>query len=237
MTELRQRSSGASRDSSNNNMPNETDSFVREAGAGLSAKSMIATSPQQHGVVLKLHVPVLYTILPEFLQRIILSWSFLSFMAPAWKQRYLILCGSFLYKFKDQATNVPKGAPFEVDNLNVDKLGNASFPELGVLPPGFTAVFSVSTLRRKHYYAVADNDEGMLWVRSLQEAKQETITRNMGHSSSMPYPKSWSYFDSLGRNLVKSKERIRDRLDESRLREMEMTDFSEAGPLPRGYHG
>jgi hypothetical protein len=77
----------------------------------------------------------------------------------------------------------------------------------------------------------------MLWVRSLQEARQETITRNMGHASTMPYPRSWQYFDSLGKGLAKSKERIKQRLEDSRMREMEMTNFAEAGPLPSGYHG
>ena len=215
----------------------ETDTFVREPGAGLSAKAMIDTSPQQHGVVLKLHVPIFYSVLPAFLQRIILSFSFLSFLAPSWKQRYLILCGSFLYKFKDQASHAPKGSPFEVSTLSVDKVTNQVFPELGSLPPGFSTVFSVSTLRRQHYYAVADYEEAMLWIRSIKETRHEAITRNMGHASNVPYPKSWSYFDSLGRGLVKSKERIKQRLEESNLREMEMTNFSDAGPMPRGYHG
>lgn len=217
-------------------MSKETESFVREPGSGLAAKAMIDTSPQQHGVVLKLHVPILYTLLPDFIQRIILSWSFLSFLAPSWKQRYLILCGSFLYKFKDQSSEIPKGAPFEVETGTAEILGSHYLPELGSLPPGFTAVFTVSTLRRKHYYAVADKDEAMLWIRSLQEARQETTTRNMGHSK-MPYPKAWSYFDSLGKGLVRSKERIKERMEGSRLKEMEMTNFAAAGPLPRGYHG
>lgn len=215
----------------------ESSSFVREPGTGLAAKAMIDTSPQQHGVVLKLHVPILYSILPGFLQRVILVWSFLSFLVPRWQQRYLILCGSFLYKFKDQTSAIPKGSPFEVEALSVEKLSGQLFPELGFLPPGFTAVFSVSTLRRQHYYAVADEEEAMLWVRSFKEARQEVITRNMGHALNVPYPRIWSHFDSLGKGLVKSKERIKDRLERSNLREMEMTNFAEVGPLPRGYHG
>jgi len=71
MTELRQRANGLSAMTKE-----ESESFVRDPGAGLYAKVMIESSPQQHGVVLKLHVPILYTILPEVIQRIILSWSF-----------------------------------------------------------------------------------------------------------------------------------------------------------------
>jgi len=112
---------------------------------------------------------------------------------------------------------------------------NEPMPEAGSLPPGFSAVFSVSTLRRKHYYAVADKEEAMIWIRSLREAKQEQITRSMGHAKNMPYP--FEYFDNLASSLVKSKDRIRHRMEEANLREMEMSSFGEGGPLPRGYHG
>jgi len=232
-TELRHRTTSGNVDPI---MSSEQENFIHHAGAGLVAKSMIDSSPQQHGVVLKLHVPILYSILPESLQKIILSFSFLSFLGPTWKQRYLILCGSFLYKFKDQTSEVPKGSPFALETVNVDIFTDSN-PEFGNLPPGFTSIFSVSTLRRQHHYAVADLDEARVWIRSIREARQETITRNMGHAAAMPYPNAWSYFDSLGRGLIKSKDRIREKMDEYNLREMEMSTFAEAGPMPRGYHG
>lgn len=236
MSELRQRSPvPAAADPSSDST--ENDAFMRQPGAGLSAASLIDSAPQQHGVVLKLHIPILYTILPEFLQRFILSWSFLSFLAPSWKQRHLILCGSYLYKFKDRSSAIPKGAPFEIDSLQVDLVRTGDIPEIGILPPGYASIFKVSTLRREHHYAVADTEEAMLWVRSVNEARQECITRKMGHASNFPYPKSWTYFDSLGGSLVKSKDRIRQRIEETRLREMEMTDFSDGGPIPRTYLG
>lgn len=208
-------------------------------GTGLSANAMIDAAPQQHGSVLKLHVPLFYTILPAFIQRLILTWSCLKSFAPSWKERHLILCGSYLYKFKDRSSNIPKGSPFDIETLTTDILrtrADVSFPEIGDLPAGYTSIFTVSTLRRKHIYAVSDNEEAMLWVRSLHEARQEGITRNMGHASNLPYPSSWKYFDSLGKGLVKSKARIRNKMEESSLKEMEMTAFTD-GPLPRGYHG
>lgn len=231
-TELRHRTTG----NSDSVMPSERVDLIHPVGAGLAAKSMIDSSPQQHGVVLKLHVPLLYSILPEFLQKFILSFSFLSFLGPTWEQRYLILCGSFLYKFKDQTSEVPKGSPFTLETINVDIVAGG-IPEFGNLPPGFSAVFLVSTLRRQHYYAVADIDEARVWIRSIRDARQETITRNMGHAAAMPYSNAWKYFDGLGRTLVKSKERIREKMDEYNMREMEMSTFAEAGPMPRGYHG
>lgn len=222
---------------SSSSAENESEPIVREQGSGLAAKALIESSPQQHGVVLKLHIPILYNFIPSCLQRILLAFEFLSFCRPSWKQRYLILCGSFLYKFKDQSSKVPKGEPFHVETSNVKIVKTDQSPHVGSLPPGFSIIFCVSTLRRKHYYAVRDTEEAMLWIRSMQEARQETITRNMGHSNHVPYPKSWQYFDSLGKSLVKSKERIKERMEDSRLREMEMSNFTEGGPLPRGYHG
>jgi hypothetical protein len=210
---------------------------VREPGTGLNAKQMIDSAPQQHGPVLKLHIPIFYSILPEFIKRIILSFSFLSFLAPSWRQRYLILCGSFLYKFKDDTGVVPKGAPFDVETLATATADDQVVAEFASMPPGYTAIFCVSTLRRRHYYAVADQEESMIWVRSLLQARQETVTRNMGHASNIPYPKSWSYFDSLGKGLVRSKERVKERLENYKMREMEMTNFAEGGPLPGAYHG
>lgn len=240
-TELRQRAVSASATTTSAttiSAEEETKAFLREPGSGLSANALVEASPQQHGVVLKLHVPLLYSILPAFLQRFILSWSILSFLAPSWKQRYLILCGSYLYKFKDRSSRIPKGAPFDLEGIQMDmvQLGrDDSIPEIGSLPPGYERIFSVVTLRRRHYYAVADTEEALLWVRSLQEARQAVITRKMGHTNSLPYPQTWTYFDSLGKSLVRTKERIRDRMEESRIREMELTDLS--SDMHRGYHG
>ena len=207
------------------------------SGSGLSAKAMLDSAPQQHGVVLKLHVPIIYTILPDFLKRFILSFSFLSFLAPSWKQRYLILCGSFLYKFSNQASTVPKGSPLHVETVDVKIARDDILPELSRLPPGYNSVFSVSTLRKSHFYAVADNDEALTWLRSLHEARQETITRNLGHAANMPYPKAWAYFDSLGKSLLRSKERIQERLDSSRMKDLEMISFAEGAPVARSYYG
>jgi hypothetical protein len=108
--------------------------------------------------------------------------------------------------------------------------------EIGSLPGGYTSIFIVSTLRRRHYYAVSDNEESLLWVRSLDDARQEAITRNMGHASNVPYPAWWKHFDSLGKGLVKSKDRIKERMEMSGMDGMEMTGFSD-GQIPRGYYG
>jgi hypothetical protein len=238
MSDIRQRYSSRRSAPSDSMSGEETDPFT--PGAGLSAKAMIDVAPQHHGSVKKLHVPVFYSILPSIIQRIILSWSCLKSFAPSWKERHMILCGSYLYKFKDTSSTIPKGSPFDIKTLTTDILRTSdrdkNISEFGNLPAGYSSIFTVSTLRRHHYYAVSDTEEAMLWVRSLHEARQEGITRNMGHASNVPYPSSWRHFDSLGKGLVKSKDRIKERMEKSGLEHMEMTAFPE-GQIPRGYYG
>ena len=78
---------------------------------------------------------------------------------------------------------------------------------------------------------------GSAWVNSLRQARQEAVTRSMGHAPADSYRKAWSYFDGLGKNLVKSKERIRRKMEEQGMREMEMSSLSPGGGLPRGIYG
>lgn len=232
MSNIRQRHSFRS-----SNNEEEIDHFT--PGAGLSAKAMIDVAPQHHGSVQKLHIPVFYSILPSLIQKMILSISCLKLFAPSWKERYLILCGSYLYKFRDSVHATPKGSPFEVDQLTTNILRtpeqDVNLSGIGSLPTGHTCIITVSTLRRRHYYAVSDEEEAMLWVRSLHEARQEAITRRMGHASNVPYPLSWKHFDSLGKNLLKSNNRVKERLEKSSFQGMEMTAFTE-GQIQTGYY-
>lgn len=259
-TDLRQRVTAAAAGLNNSNSttpprqrPDEHEEplppFLREPGYGISAKGLIEkASPQHHGVVLKLHVPVLYSILPSFLQNLILKWTFLAnWFAPRWKQRYLIVCGSYVYKFKDRSSSVPKGSPIDVETINIhnvirrrDASSHVPPPLRQQLPPNYGSIFCISTFRKNNYYAVVDEEEASVWIRTLEEARQEAITRRMGHSQNVPYPKAWSYYDSLGKALVRTKERVRNKIEESRLREMELTDLGGIGgpgDIPRGYHG
>jgi hypothetical protein len=219
---------------------NDDDAILRQMGAGLSSNAMISASPSQHGAVYKLQVPVLFSILPEFLQRLICSWSCLAFLAPKWKERYLIQIGNYLYRFKDSKSSTPKGAPVPLEQADVRLMCSSSHEdgvEFVALPTSVQACFVVSTVRKKQYYGVSSKEEAMTWVKSMEDGRQEATRRSMGHTRNVPYPKSWEYFDNLGKNLLKSKERIKTKMDEIEMREMEMTNFGEGGPAPRGYYG
>ncbi|CAB9496926.1 expressed unknown protein [Seminavis robusta] len=217
-------------------MNNEEDNVI--LGRGLSAPDMIKASPSQHGVALKLHVPLIFGILPTSLKRLVMTYSCFSWLMPQWRQRYLILIGNYLYKFKGDSSPAPKGTPFSVDmlenNLLLAHQEDDMSPAFANLPPGYDSIFTVSTFGKKHYYAVSNRDEALTWVNSLRQSRQEAITRAMGHAGHMPYPKSHAYFDTLGKSLQKSKERINQKLEEHSMREMELTDISGG---PRGFYG
>lgn len=220
------------------NKNDEDDVLTTRSGAGLSANSMIAASPSHHGKVYKLQIPLLFSVLPSFLQRIICSWACLSFLAPKWKERYLIQIGNYVYRFKTPTSTTPKGAPVLLEMVNARLLtSREDGVEFVATPPSVGAVFCLSTYKKKQYYGVSSRDEAMTWINSIEEGKQEAIRRSMGHANDMPYSKSWQYFDNLGKNLVKSKERIQTKIAESEIREMEMSSFGERGALPRGYYG
>lgn len=190
---------------------------------------------------MKLHASLFYTILPGFLQKWILKLWFLRFLRPSWKPRYLMLLGSYLYKFQDDENRnrEPKGAPMPIRGVDVDlvRADHDSFVTLSQqMLLGDMTVFYVSTMRKKYYYACASREEALTWMNSLREAQQEAVTRSMGHAARESYPQSWTYFDSLGKSMAESKDRVRERMERSNLREFEMSNLT-GGPVPRGYYG
>ena len=189
---------------------------------------------------MKLHIPIFFTLLPGWVQKLI-RYCF-QFLAPTWKSRYLIQLGGYMYKFADESSRAPKGSPLPVDEIDVHMLDHWNTDVDGVVDaatclalPGYEGYFCIATLRKRQYYAVATREDALVWVNTLRQARQDTITRTMGHARNQPYP--YEYFDALGSSLVKSKNRIRSQIEQTTLREMELTTMGTGGPVARGYHG
>lgn len=194
----------------------------------LDAQSLLNANPNQHGVVLKLRVPFLYSLFPTFLQKCISSYgNKISWLpSPRWEQRYLIVLGSFLYKFKNEVSSHPKGTPIALESISVDYIDvSLSDARADLLPPNYECIFLISTFKKKHYYAVQSREEAQAWVNSLRQAQQEVIKRNMGHAGNMPYPSLWEYIDNLGRKFKNKKERINARVEELNQKDLEMKSF------------
>ena len=231
------------------------DTSLRTDGSntGLKVQSMERASPQHTGRVRKLRIPFLYSMLPQFLKQVVLKvWCF-TFLRPIWQSRYLMVLGSYLYKFKDDdgrnlLNQQPNGSPIRLDQMNVYLVTTRSAYDdqdaqiaLSLLNKtandDASCIFCVATFRKRYYYACSNHEEALLWVNTLREACQECVTRTMGHALQDSFPRYWKYYDALGDDLVNHKDRIRTRLIQSNLRELEMNNFTEGGPLPRGYYG
>jgi len=202
---------------------------------------MLKASPQHTGTVLKLRVSPIYTMLPHIVQKWILTlWCF-KCLRPHWQSRHLVLLGSYLYKFanNNESSTEPKGAPLHIEGVDAHVI-DSDF-DLGIavhaLPPGYTTVIAVSTLRKKQYYACPSREDAIAWINSLREARHEAVTRYMGHAATDSYPSQWAYYDTLGRRLAQSKDRIRRRMEERARGEVEMGSLTDGGPAPRGYYG
>ena len=189
---------------------------------------------------MKLHASPIYTMLPSIVQKWILTVGCCKFLRPSWRPRYLILLGSFLYKFANGNAE-PKGAPLHVEGMIdvslVDRnggdfdLGLAVLPHY--LPTGCTAVVVVATLRQRHYYACASREDAEVWIQSLNDARHESVKRGMGHAPTDSYPAQWTYLDGLGQSLAQNKDRLRRRMEASRDREA----VAGVEMASRGYYG
>jgi hypothetical protein len=203
---------------------------------------MLKASPQHYEYVIKLRIPAFFSILPAFLQRMICHFSCLSFLAPRWDSRFLILLGGFVYKFQKEndPTADPKGSPLAISTVDINLLDTTATTAVvfaSPLPDGYQGAFCLSTLRKKQYYATVSVEDAHTWVTSLRQARDESIKRHMKHAPIDSYPPAWTQFDRLGHNLAQRKDRIRQRLQDSSVRELEMSNLTEGGPAPRGYYG
>lgn len=214
---------------------------------GLSIAALESASPQNTGYVMKLSIPMFYSILPRFIQcrlkSLITRFPFLSAilpMLPRWKHRYIILVGSFLYKYSE-GKDEPKGSPLrlqplEFTILSQNELESLLDDNLMDLPENHSSILSVESARKKYYFACKDRDEAQTWLNSLRQAQQETISRSLGHAPVDSYPSKWNYLDKLGNQLLKRNTDINVRMEKSKMCEMELVGLS-GGPIPRGFYG
>jgi hypothetical protein len=194
--------------------------------------------------------------LQKFICRVrFFQYYFTAWVRPRWVPRYLILLGGFLYRYKDEYSSGPKGTPIALEQIRhaawlgtnttateetrhneiMDELQYAFQPNArsAVIPFGFHGIFSVEssmTLPTKvQYYAVPTGEDAQMWVNSLLQARQESITRSMGHSK-VPVPNSWQYFDKLAIKFIRRKESIKARSTAHQRQDFEMASMMMTQP-------
>jgi len=225
----RGRAGNSSRSMTTSNNTGEDD-YQRKSG--LAAQSLIKESPTNHQTVLKLHLPFIYTISPACLKKFLCQSKICkSWVAPQWVPRYLVLLGSYLYRYTDEYSLCPKGTPIFIEQMNVNIIPFSDDVEgfeyaLRSIPFGCRGVFSVESFGKTQCYGVSTAEDALVWVNSIREAKQESITRSMGHSK-VPVPHSWDYYDRLAKKYARSKESIKARMEAYDRREFEMAGMQE----------
>jgi hypothetical protein len=212
---------------------------------GLTQSNLEAAFPQQTGRVSKLHVSPFFSMLPRFLQKLIVNVFLFSFLRPRWKERNLILLGSYLYKFVVEGNtdeDDPKGAPVAVDSILECRLTDArddnilAVAQSSLLSRSDQTVFCIVTFRKQYYFACDSMEDALVWVNALQEAKHECTRRSMGHANRDSYPNQWRYYDSLGKSRLQHKERVRSKVEETS--EMEMNRLvGEVGLMSNAHFG
>lgn len=244
--ELRQRATAGDNQSKTKERE-MTDTLITRSG--LSPSQMLKSgSPIHNGSVWKLHIPVFYLLAPAWLKRSLsYCWFCPRSFAPQWKKRYLIAVGKYVYRFASDESSDPKGVPLSLREVsaNIISLTEKQEDDMEIVldpsnhPAGSSAVFRVSVYGKTQYYAVSDREEAMTWVNSIHQARQESITRIMGHADKSSYPKAWDYFDRLGDDYIKRKQTIKNRLEEANKRELELTSMLSNNnvPNPRGIYG
>jgi len=197
----------------------------------LSARTLLAASPIHSSPVMKIHIPTIYAFLPATIQWVLMrfcpkNWT------PRWKRRYLIAVGEYIYRYKDENDLSPKGTPIPVVMADVRVLSNNSVDNdhddvplfhivLEMLPVGFEAVFEISSLGKTQYFAVESRGEANMWVNTLQQMRQDAISRSMGHTHGNPYPTKWKALDVSAKRLKDKKTRIKTKLEEMNRKEQE----------------
>jgi len=232
----------------------ETNNFIAAIDGDLSFASMQKANPSQHGKVLKLHVPLLWNIVPSSLLRLVQYCT--SRLTPSWKERELIILGNYIYRFYDKSSRSIKGSPIALDEIDArfvtkrtdDTTSTPNYSYRGAnigggavedLPPFCHAVFSVSSVGKTRFYAVATEEEAIAWVNSIRQGQQECVKRKMGHAGHVPYPSAWEYFDRMGERAVNKSVRIKEHVARQERRETEMTQLGDVptGSMSMGYYG
>jgi len=214
-----------------------------QPGNALAASTLFKSNPTHHGQVMKLNVPMLYSISPTWLQRILRRCP--SFLRPSWKKRYMIQIGKYIYRYKisgaasDQSNMELKGTPVLLDTaqstmLRLTTYGLQVADDRDViafaadLPSICSGYFSITSAGETRHYAVATKEEATTWINSIRQGRQANIELTMGHDK-RPYPESWRYIDAMGDERVKRHGRIKEIMVGSEKREMEMMEFMNGG--------
>ena len=254
MAQMRQRYSATNETDQTMSSPNAPFTKPAQPGDALTASFLLKSNPSHYGQVMKLNIPLLYSLSPTWLQRIFRYCP--SPLRPTWKKRYMIQIGKYLYRFKiDGAENGNgpnpemkiKGTPIPLETILIKPVNKTLFGGLQIdrnefialpqdLPSFCDGYFSMTSSGETRYYAVSSKEDANTWTNSIRQGRQANIEKKMNHDRA-PYPESWKYIDRMGEERVERNGRIKKSMKVDERREMEMMQFMDGdGGVGRGHY-
>lgn len=88
---------------------------------------------------------------------------------PSYKIRFVVVAGGFIYKFKSENAEKPKGIPIPLDCSDIHVCSNDD------------ASFEVYTLRKRYLFRGHSAEDCNEWVSSIKVRKVATIKEQLGH--------------------------------------------------------
>ena len=256
MSQLRQRYGPVTNDTFSRSASSTGQRASRKADA-LAASNLLKSNPSHIGQVMKLDLPLFYSIMPSWVQRILRYLP--SPFRLSWKKRYMIQIGKYLYRYQiDSDVGIHgmsegskmklKGTPILLSTLDAKPLVQTTYglqtanhddiiAFASDLPPFCSGFFSITSDGETRYYAVSSVEEANTWIHSLRQGRQANIELSMGHDK-RPYPESWRYIDAMGEERFRRNRRVKDLIKNSERREIEILETMDGGfSANRGHLG
>ena len=105
----------------------------------------------------------------------------------AWKSRFFILSGTYLFRYTSDSGSKPKGVPLPVDCCSFRAASTEEEDQAaaaGQTPRGVG--FVVSTVRKEYHLRADSVQERNTWLRMLRASKQRAIKEHLGHAPVNP---------------------------------------------------
>lgn len=113
----------------------------------------------------------------------------------AWRERYFVLAGRFLFRFDSDAGAKPKGTPLPVEGCTFRAVRSGEEDDDGDYGGGdgdgggstaSACGLLVSTVRQEYVLRCSSEEDRDAWLAALASAQHRAIKENMGHASVDP---------------------------------------------------
>mmetsp|Transcript_79662 Transcript_79662/g.159056 ORF Transcript_79662/g.159056 Transcript_79662/m.159056 type:complete len:221 (-) Transcript_79662:238-900(-) len=170
---LRQRRPAQDLDGADDDTHTLLDMAPRDKRSPSANQLLSEGAPQMSGVLLKRSRPFL-GLLPRC-------------CPDAWRERFFILSGRYLFRFTTSEGEKPKGVPLPVEICSVRRSTAADDEDGGNgTDREETFGFVISTIRKEYHLRAASEEERQAWIMALDNAKHRAIKEGMGHAKVDP---------------------------------------------------